>query len=120
MTARVARRTGKFSEAERRALLGPYQQKTARRHLQNILLGIRQERPFFAALERRLPLLAERPVLFAYGQHDNGYAAGFLDRWRRLLPPHQVLLLRESAHFPLEDEPDRFVEGLAAWLPTTS
>lgn len=103
LTARLARRKGRFSNEERRAVVGPYRHKLARRHLQNLLLGVRVESDFFASVEKRLGTFADVPVLFVYGVHDNGYAAGFLERWKSFLPRHEVVLLSESGHFPLED-----------------
>lgn len=116
LTARLGRRTGRFSNAERAAILGPYRERQTRRHLQNLLYGVRVERDRFARLEQRLGGLADVPTLLLYGRHDNGYRVGFLERWRRILPRHEVAVLDDAGHFPLEDVPKQAVEVLREWL----
>lgn len=116
VTARFARRTGRFTPAERAAIRGPFRERRARLHLQALLSGLRLEHDFFAELEGRLDTLADLPTLFLYGAHDNGYRAGLLDRWRRILPRHRSLVLPDSGHFPTEDEPERFAHEVGRWL----
>jgi len=116
VTARIGRRNGRFDPAEREAILGPYRDRQARRHLQNLLYGVRVERERFAALERELSGLAHLPTLLLYGAHDNGYRAGFVDRWRSLLPDHRLALLPEAGHFPFEDAPEEATAALGRWL----
>lgn len=116
LTIRAARTTGKFDAAERVAILGPYQNRDARRHLASLLYGLKAEVPFFEKLEADLKALRELPTLLLYGAKDHGYRAGFLDRWKRLLPNHSVTLLSNSAHFPQEDEPDAYTGALLDWL----
>ena len=70
----------------------------------------------FATVERRLEVLARTPSLLLYGRHDNGYAAGFVDRWRSLLPASEAVILEGSGHFPLEDEPETYTDALEGWL----
>ncbi len=120
LLARVAawagRRGGRFTGAERRAILGPFRNRQARRHLQNLLYGVRVERSRFARLQQRLPELAELPTLLLYGAHDNGYRAGFVERWQSILPDHEVAVLKDAGHFPFEDDPDGAVDALEGWL----
>jgi haloalkane dehalogenase len=116
LTARIARTTGKFTDDEKRAILSPYRHRAARRHLTSLLHGLKAEIPFFDKLESDLVELRDVPVLFLYGVKDNGYRAGFLDRWKQLLPNHTVKLLHDSSHFPPEDEPEAYTDGLREWL----
>lgn len=116
ITARAGRRSGRFDAAERAAILGPYRDKQARRHLRNILLSVRRESPWLDELEPGLATIRDRPVLFVYGAKDNGYQAGFLTRWQRLLPNHQTMVLENAGHFPLEDDPKGFVGAVGEWL----
>ncbi len=116
IAARWGRRNGRFSGEERAAIAGPYRRPETRRHLQNLLVGIRTEREMFKALRARLSVFKSRPTLFLYRAHDNGYKAGFLERWKQLLPCHRAVILADSGHFPLEDEPERFTSELRRWL----
>jgi haloalkane dehalogenase len=116
LTARIGRRTGRFSPQERAAILGPYRTRRTRQHLQNLIFGLRAERPMFEELGPRLAVFRRTPSLFLYGGLDNGYQAGFLDRWKQLLPSHKAVVLGESSHFVLEDEPDRYTDELKLWL----
>ena len=115
ITARLGRRGGSFTSEEKAAILGPFRGKAARRHLQNYAYGLRAEREMFGELAERLAVFRRAPTLLLYGAHDNGYKAGLLERWKRLLPSHKVVLLRESFHFPPEDEPERYAAELKGW-----
>ena len=116
LTTRIARHAGKFNEAERAAILGPYAGKDARRHLANLLYGLRAEVPFFQQLERDLVSLKDVPVLLLYGANDHGYQAGFVSRWQQLLPHNSLVVLENSDHFPQEDEPEAYTDALTRWL----
>ena len=116
LTTRIGRSAGRFSEAECAAILGPYRQRDARRHLGSLLYGLRVEVPFFEALRADLPRLRGTPLLLLYGIKDHGYQAGFLDQWKRALPEASVTLLQKSGHFAPEDEPETFTAALSEWL----
>jgi pimeloyl-ACP methyl ester carboxylesterase len=116
LTTRIGRSSGRFDEEERAAILGPYRQRDARRHLGSLLYGLRAEVPFFEALRADLPKLRTMPFLLLYGIKDHGYQAGFLDQWKRALPEASVTLLQKSGHFAPEDEPETFTAALSEWL----
>jgi len=116
ITTRIGRNTGKFTDDERSAILGPYRNRAARRHLGSLLYGLRAEAPFFERLASDLPHLADVPVLLLYGAKDHGYQAGFLEQWKQLLPNHSVSILENSGHFAPEDEPEAFTSALSRWL----
>ena len=117
VTVRKGRRTGPFTAQERAALLGPYHDARNRRHLANYLLSLKTEAAAFEALEGRIRAKLEHvPTLLLYGAHDNGYRAGFAQRWQELLPRAELVVLRDSAHFPFEDEPLASVDAIQAFL----
>lgn len=116
LTTRIGRNSGRFSETERAAILGPYRQRDARRHLGSLLYGLRAEVPFFEALRADLPKLRTTPLLLLYGIKDHGYQAGFLEEWKRVLPEASVTVLQKSGHFAPEDEPESFTAALSEWL----
>ena len=116
IAARMGRRHGKLSAAERAAVLGPYQDTRARAHLANLLYGLRAETPFFTRLEQRLAALADVPTLLVFGQEDNNFKAGSLDRFARLLPKSKAVVLPGAAHFLTEDSPSAYTAALRDWL----
>jgi haloalkane dehalogenase len=116
IAARKGRRYAALNADERAAILGPYDDHTARRHLANLLYGLRVEAPFFAALSERLPQLAGLPALLLFGAEDNGYRGGSLARFEKLLPRHTSVVLKRSAHFLTEDEPEAYTDAVAQWL----
>lgn len=116
LTTRIGRSSGRFNEAECAAILGPYRQLDARRHLGSLLYGLRAEVPFFEALRADLPKLRTTPLLLLYGIKDHGYQAGFLKQWKSVVPEASVTLLQRSGHFAPEDEPETFTAALSEWL----
>jgi len=117
IAGRKGRRHGRFSAGERAAVLGPFRDVGARKVLANLLYGLRVETPFFQRLEARVPSLAEVPTLLLFSDEDNGYRAGFLDRFARLLPLHTEVVLH-AAHFLTEDAPEAYTAALEGWLAT--
>jgi haloalkane dehalogenase len=116
IAARSGRRHGRMNAEERAAVLGPYRDVETRAHLANLLLGLRTETPFFAALERRLPALADLPSLLLFGEEDSNYKAGSLDRFARHLPKSEAVVIPEAAHFLTEDAPAAYTAALGGWL----
>jgi haloalkane dehalogenase len=116
LAARQGRKYHAMSTEERGAVLGPYENRQTRAHLANLLYGLRAEAPFFAHLEARLSTLSGLPALLLFGEEDNGYMAGFLDRFGRQLPRHQSVVLHRAAHFLTEDQPEAYTAALDAWL----
>jgi haloalkane dehalogenase len=120
LLARIAasrgRRHGTMSPGERAAVLGPFRRMESRAHLANLLYGLRAETPFFTRLEERLAALAEVPTLLLFSAEDNGYRAGFLERFARILASHTKVVLSGAAHFLTEDAPERYTAVLEEWL----
>ncbi len=116
LTAIGARRTGQFTKAERAGILGPYENVATRDHLSSFLRSIRTEAKFLSRLEERLSALQDMPTLMLFGARDNGYRAGTMNRFRKLLPRHVCRVLPHAGHFPLEDAPTEFNAHLSAWL----
>lgn len=115
IAASFGRRTLPFRVEESLAVAGPFRTRETRRHLQNLLLGLRVESAFLADLQRRVEALRDVPSLILYGGRDNGYRLGFVARWKSLLPRHEVVILDRADHFAPEDEPEAYTAALAAW-----
>jgi haloalkane dehalogenase len=109
-------RSGGFDPEEREAVLGPYHDLEARRHLANLLYGLRVESSFFARLRDRMPNLANLRTLLVFGERDNGYTCGFLSRFEAMLPSHTSVVLPNAAHFLTEDAPKAYTAALDRWL----
>jgi haloalkane dehalogenase len=116
IASRKGRRHGTLDAEERAAILGPYHDVTTRKHLANLLYGLRAETRFFARLEQRLPELADLPTLLVFGAEDNGYRGGSMDRFAKVFRSHASIVLPRSAHFLTEDEPEAYTAALARWL----
>jgi haloalkane dehalogenase len=114
--ARFAKTDPPLTATERAAVLGPYRSLATRRHLAALLYSLRAESPLFARIEREIRGLSDLPVLLLYGAEDHGYRAGFLDKWRAMLPDSEVTILAGSGHFSPEDRPTEYVTALARWL----
>jgi len=119
VAARKGRRYGSLNTEERAAILGPYEYMPAREHLANLLYGLRVEAPFFARLESRLSALAGLPALLAFGEEDNGYRAGALERFASAFPAHTSVVIPGAAHFITEDAPEAYTAALDDWLGRT-
>jgi haloalkane dehalogenase len=116
IAASRGRRHGRLTSQEQAAVLGPYHDLDARKHLANLLYGLRAETPFFAALETRLAALADLPTLLLFGEEDSNYRAGALDRFTRHLPKAEAVVIPQAAHFLTEDAPAAYTAALAGWL----
>jgi haloalkane dehalogenase len=119
VAARFGRRTRPFTPDERAAIRGPFRDLERRRHLQNILLGLREEAAFFTAVRHRVRAIRDVPSLLLFGAHDNGYKLGFVDQWQRLFPRHEVVILAQSDHFAPEDQAEEYTAALADWWQRT-
>jgi haloalkane dehalogenase len=116
VVGRFAKADSPFTPAEKAAILGPLRSIEARRHLAALLYGLTTEGPLFARVERETATLRDVPTLLLYGADDNGRKAGYVDKWRALLPRSEVRLLADSNHFSPEDQPTGYVTALAQWL----
>jgi len=116
MALRAGRRNGPFSTEEQAAIIGPFHNKRTREHLQNYANGIRGEQEMFRSLPSRLAAIHQKPALFLEGAYSDGFKAGLLKKWEQLLPNHKTVVLLESGHFLLEDQPDRYAAELKLWF----
>lgn len=117
ITARFSRRTGRYTAREREAIAAPLRRWSSRRAFAEVLRSLRTEHAFLARLESSLQTwLPKIPVLLLYGAHDNGYRAGFAERWSQMCPNSRLIVLEESGHFPLEDEPSEWIRATEEFL----
>jgi len=67
-------------------------------------------------IEGRLPTLSDVPMLVCWGMKDFVFDHHFLDEWARRFPNADVRRFEEAGHYVLEDEADRIVPLVKAFL----
>lgn len=108
-TAFIGCKHTKMSRAVRDAYIAPYDSWANRiavhRFVQDIPLrpGDRSY-DLVTYVQNRLPLLADRPTLIAWGLRDFVFDRHFLAEWERRLPHAEVHRFPEAGHYVLEDE----------------
>jgi haloalkane dehalogenase len=73
--------------------------------------------PFLADVERRLPVLSDRPALLVWPTRDLAFRDPERRRWEQLFPNHRTVLLDGAGHYVQEDAPDEIVAAIRAWAP---
>ena len=109
--------------AVRRAYIAPYQgwrdAIATLRFMQDIPLREGDPAwPLVAAAGRRLPEFADRPAFIGWGLRDFVFDRHFLDGFRRALPQAQVHAFEDAGHYVLEDQHERLVPAIRAFLDT--
>lgn len=56
------------------------------------------------------------PTLGIYGRHDNIVSPANADLLRSALPQAEVVIMNGSRHFPMDDEPEKFLQTLVRFL----
>jgi haloalkane dehalogenase len=72
-----------------------------------------------ASVSARLPLLAAVPMLLLWGRHDFVFDDDYLAEWRRRFPAARVAAFERAGHYLLEDEPERVLARVRAFLAAT-
>ena len=67
-------------------------------------------------IERKLPLLNEKPVQLLWGKQDFVFCTRFLDRWQEFFPEAKVAVLDRAGHYLLEDEPEQTSEIIESFF----
>lgn len=71
---------------------------------------------FYDVLWRQRERLLGRPALIVWGMKDPAFQPRQLARWREALPAARVVELAEAGHWPHEEEPERVIQELLAFL----
>ncbi|MCI0712060.1 MAG: alpha/beta fold hydrolase [Chloroflexi bacterium] len=108
-------RGGKLTRAEKAAYLGPTLDKSRRRHHHQMLATILDGHDYLVRLEQQLQAVREMPVLLTFGNTDEAYKAGFMQRWQQMFPNHRVFIVDGGTHFPQEDDPQGIAEAIRRW-----
>jgi haloalkane dehalogenase len=67
-------------------------------------------------VQSRLEALAGVPMLIAWGMKDFVFDAHFLEEWVRRFPAAEVHRFAEAGHYVLEDEAERIIPLVRAFL----
>lgn len=108
-------RQGKLNPGEREGYLGPTQEKSRRQHHYAILASILDSHEYLVELEKNLQAVEDKPLLLTFGNTDEAYKAGFMQRWMQMFPNHQTFIIEGGTHFPQEDDPQGIVMAIRSW-----
>lgn len=71
---------------------------------------------WWADLWAKLDRLRDKPFLIFWGMKDSFVPPYELAKWEAALPQAKVIRLENAGHFAQEEEPERMVEGLRAFM----
>lgn len=91
----------------------PWSRETVLWRLAHALLG---SSAFYDSLWQQRALLQEKPALIVWGLKDSAFLPHQLERWKETLPHAQVTVLEQAGHWPHEEEPERVIAALRAFL----
>jgi len=108
-------RQGKLTPTERVGYLEPTREKSRRYHHHAILATILDSHEYLVDLEQRLQAVREMPLLLTFGDTDDAYKAGFMQRWQQMFPNQRSFIIEGGTHFPQEDDPQGIVKAIRSW-----
>lgn len=76
--------------------------------------------PVLEAVTRGLAVLADKPMLIAWGRRDFVFDDAFLREWTRRFPRAAVHVFEDAGHLVLEDAADEIVDLVRAFLLPSS
>lgn len=107
-------RRGGLSPAEKAAYAGPFP-AGHRGPMRVFPRELTQGSPFLREVQRRLPRLAELPVLLVWADGSTGLGESVLRRWLGVFPAARVVRLARVGRYLDEDAPDDVADALVAW-----
>jgi haloalkane dehalogenase len=119
--ARVCVQKGALPAEVRRAYTAPYRSWADRiatlRFVEDIPLRP-SDRAYavVADTEKKLGLLADKPMLLAFGLRDFVFDRHFLADWEKHFPRAEVRRFEDAGHYVLEDERDVLLPAIEAFL----
>ena len=105
----------------RKGYTGPYDSWANRiatlRFVQDIPLGPEDDAwSIVASTEARLPDLADKPCLLAWGEKDFVFDLHFLRKWIQIFPKAEVLSYPDCGHYILEDGGPALTEAISTFI----
>lgn len=69
-------------------------------------------------IERRLPVLGERPALIVWPTKDVAFREAERRRWEQTFPNRQTVILPGAGHYIQEDAPPQIIAAIGDWTAT--
>lgn len=104
-----------LSEAERRAYMMPFAEKSHRHHQHDLFRSIVDSHDYLSTLKAQLREIQHLPTLLAFADNDPTYKAGWLQRYEQIFPNHTSVRIEGSHHFPQEYNPRAIVKAIEQW-----
>lgn len=106
-----------LSKEGRRAFLGGFRRRGARRAFHWLLRDVRRSKQLFVEVERGLATeLRDRPLLTIFSKGNDPF--GFQARLRAINPEAHEVVLPGMNHFPMCSEPDTMADAVTTWHAT--
>jgi haloalkane dehalogenase len=67
-------------------------------------------------VEKRLPVLADKPLLICWGARDFVFDIDYYNEWRRRYPRAEAYLYKDAGHYILEDVPAAVTDRIKRFL----
>ncbi len=114
-----------LSAVARAAYLGPHPDWASRRSIYEFVQDIPLKESHrswnrMKQTEDKLVLLKDKPMLLPWGLKDFVFDGDFLREWQNRFPKAQAIPYAQKGHWLLEDEPDRVVADIRAFLAKNS
>ena len=117
----AVQRQERMTPAVRAGLLAPYDSWAHRVAIQRFIEDIplspaHPSYPALAAIEQRLAIFRDHPMMFIWGMRDWCFTPHFLDRFLEFFPAAEVHRLADAGHYVVEDAYERIVPLLENFL----
>ncbi|GAC1448129.1 MAG: alpha/beta fold hydrolase [Isosphaeraceae bacterium] len=120
-TAAIGCKHHPMPRSVREAYLAPYDSWANRRAIHRFVQDIPlrpgdRSHACLSAIEAGLDRFIDTPMLIAWGMRDFVFDRHFLDEWVRRFPSAEVRRFEEAGHYVLEDEGERIIPAVRAFL----
>lgn len=103
-----------LSQDGRRAFLGGFRRRGARRAFHRLMRDVGRSKQIYAEVEHGLlNELHDRPMLTIFQKRNDPFR--FQARFRAINPKAQEVVLPGMNHFPMCDDPDAFADAVSRW-----
>ncbi|QDU60929.1 Haloalkane dehalogenase [Planctomycetes bacterium Pan216] len=75
--------------------------------------------PMIRRLEKRLPRLADKPILLAWGMRDWCFTPHFLERFQEIYPDAETAAFDDAGHYLFEDAPAALAAKIEEFISRT-
>ncbi|MBM7566309.1 alpha/beta fold hydrolase [Paenibacillus sacheonensis] len=111
----------KVTDSLRKAYTDPFPTPASRKPTWVFPRHIRKAGSWLAAIESRLPSLADLPAQIIWGSKDSaGFPLEAMNKWQYYLPRNETEILDDASHYVQEDRPDRVAAAIRNLWTRTS